>query len=191
FDAAVFGCHADQALAALGDDASPAERRVLGAIAFRPNRAILHTDIALMPRRRRAWASWNYLAHGGADGADGVAVSYWMNRLQPLGLRKPVILSLNPLDAPAAGSVLGSWTYDHPTLDEAAVAAQRRLPSIQGLGGIHYCGAWTGYGFHEDGLSSAIAVARRLGCAAPWAAPVEPAAPENASAPSTPSLEAA
>jgi len=176
FDAVVMGCHADQALRILGDEATPAERQTLGAVGFRPNRAILHTDRSLMPRRRRAWASWNYMARGeDARGSEaGVALSYWMNRLQPLGVRKPVILSLNPLDEPAPETVLGSWSYDHPAFDAAAVAAQRRLPAIQGTAGIWYCGAWTGFGFHEDGLSSALGVARALGCAAPWEPPIDP-----------------
>ena len=187
FDAVVMGCHADQALAILGDDAAPSERETLGAVGFRPNRAILHTDRRLMPRRRRAWASWNYLARtGDADSDAGVAISYWMNRLQPLPVSRPLILSLNPLDEPAPETVLGTWTYDHPTFDRQAVAAQRRLPSIQGTSSTWYCGAWTGFGFHEDGLSSALAVARRFGCAAPWADPV-PAEPPV----TVPSLEAA
>jgi len=166
FDRVVFACHSDQALALLGDGASVEERGVLSAVAYEPNRAILHTDTSLMPRRRKVWSAWNYLADGRGD--DGVSVTYWLNRLQPLPFSTPLMVSLNPLREPAPSSVLARFDYAHPAFDRAAVRAQQRLPELQGQRQSWFAGAWTGYGFHEDGLRSALEVARSMGVAAPW-----------------------
>ncbi|HEX3139613.1 MAG TPA: FAD-dependent oxidoreductase [Rhizobacter sp.] len=161
FDQVVFACHSDQALRLLGDDATADEAHVLGAIRYQPNRAVLHTDATLMPTRRRAWAAWNY--ESGAEGEGrGVCLHYWLNRLQPLPWQQPVIVSLNPLREPRADSVVRSVEYDHPVFDLGAIAAQRRLPEIQGQRRTWFCGAWTGYGFHEDGLTSGLAVVAAL-----------------------------
>lgn len=162
FDAVVFACHSDQALALLADP-TPDERAVLGAIRYHANRAVLHTDIALLPRRRLAWAAWNY-ERAASDSREQAAVClhYLMNRLQPLPFAQPVVVSLNPAREPAPGSVLGEYDYAHPVFDGAAVAAQRRLPALQGRQHSWFCGAWAGYGFHEDGLQSGLAVARAL-----------------------------
>lgn len=169
FDALVLACHAGQALRILGDGASAEERSVLGAIPTQRNRAVLHTDAALLPRRRRVWSAWNYSA--GREGPDGrpVSVHYLLNRLQPLPFAEPVIVSLNPHRAPEPGRVLGEFDYEHPVFDARALGAQARLSAIQGRSRTWYCGAWTRYGFHEDGLRSALAVAYRFGVAAPWA----------------------
>jgi len=185
FDALVLACHADQALGILGDAASPAERAVLGAIPYQRNRALLHTDATLLPRRRRVWSAWNYSA--GREGPDGrpVAVHYLLNRLQPLPFAEPVIVSLNPHRAPEARCVLGEFDYEHPVFDARALAAQARLAEIQGGQRTWFCGAWTRYGFHEDGLRSALAVAYRFGVAAPWsrgAGPARHTEPERAAA---------
>ncbi|RZS46893.1 NAD(P)/FAD-dependent oxidoreductase [Sphaerotilus mobilis] len=162
FDEVVFACHSDQALRILGDDASPAEREVLGAIAYHPNRAVLHTDVSLLPRRPRAWAAWNY-EHGGDGGeSSAVCLHYLINRLQPLPFAQPVIVSLNPVRPPRPDQVLGTYDYAHPVFDLAAIEAQRRVPSLQGQRHTWFCGAWTGYGFHEDGLKSGLAVAGAL-----------------------------
>jgi predicted NAD/FAD-binding protein len=165
FDAVVLACHSDQALALL-EQPTEAERAVLGAIGYQRNRALLHTDIAVLPRRRRAWAAWNYERGADADGA-GVCLHYLIDRLQPLPFGRPVIVSLNPLREPAAGAVHGEFDYAHPVFDAAAIAAQARVPELQGVGNVWFCGAWTRYGFHEDGLRSALAVCddlqRRLG----------------------------
>lgn len=116
-----------------------------------------------MPRRRRVWSSWNYMA-----GA-GVSVTYWMNRLQGVRRDAPLFVSLNPLSAPRPEAVYGHFDYDHPVFDRAAIAAQARIGAIQGRGGIWYCGAWCGYGFHEDGLASGAAVAEALSVRSrPW-----------------------
>jgi len=168
FDALVLACHADQALRILGEGASAEERSVLGAIPYQRNRALLHTDATLLPRRRRVWSAWNYSA--GREGPDGrpVAVHYLLNRLQPLPFSEPVIVSLNPHRAPEPDRVLGEFDYEHPVFDSRAPAAQARLAHLQGRRRTWYCGAWTGYGFHEDGLRSALAVGRDFGVAAPW-----------------------
>ncbi len=160
FDQVVFACHSDQALALLADP-SEDEREVLGAIRYQPNRAVLHTDPALMPARRRAWAAWNYLSDG-RPGAPVVSVTYWLNRLQPLPFRSPVFISLNPLSEPAPSRLIREITYTHPIFDLATGRAQRRLRDIQGRQRTWYAGAWTGYGFHEDGLRSGLEVAQAI-----------------------------
>jgi len=161
FDDVILACHSDQSLALLAD-ASAAERALLGAIRYQPNRAVLHTDVALLPRRRRAWAAWNYerAADRGAE-QSAVCLHYLINRLQPLPWRQPVIVSLNPVRAPDPARVLGAWEYEHPVFDAAAISAQRQLPALQGRSHVWFCGAWTGYGFHEDGLVSALDVVAR------------------------------
>lgn len=157
FDQLVLACHSDQSLALLAD-ADADERAMLGAVRYQPNRAVLHTDPALMPARRRAWAAWNYLSDGDAH-APRVSVTYWLNRLQPLPFRTPVFVSLNPLSEPAPDRVIETMAYEHPIFDLAAGRAQRRLKSRQGLRNTWFAGAWTGYGFHEDGLKSGLEVA--------------------------------
>ncbi len=165
FDDVVLACHSDQALALLRDDATQAERAVLGAIGYQRNHAVLHTDSRLLPTRRPAWAAWNYEHAPVATGDDSppqVCVHYWLNRLQPLPFARPVVVSLNPVRQPLPDSVLGRYDYAHPVFDAAAVAAQARLPALQGRHHTWFCGAWTGYGFHEDGARSGLAVARSL-----------------------------
>lgn len=160
FDEVVMACHSPQALALLAD-ATPVERSVLGAIRYQRNRAVLHTDEQLLPRRRKAWAAWNFES-GQADGQSSVCLHYLINRLQPLPWRRPVIVSLNPLREPRADTVIEAHDFDHPVFDVNALAAQARLDSIQGLARVWFCGAWAGHGFHEDGLQSALRVTRRL-----------------------------
>lgn len=160
FDQVVFACHSDQALALLADP-SEDERGVLTAIRYQPNRALLHTDSALMPARRHAWAAWNYLTDG-RPGAPSVSVTYWLNRLQPLPFRTPVFISLNPLSEPEPSKLIREITYAHPIFDLAAGRAQRRLRDLQGRQQTWYAGAWTGYGFHEDGLRSGFEVAQAI-----------------------------
>ena len=161
FDQVVFACHSDQALHLLGDDASPIERELLGAIAYRPNRAVLHTDTRLLPRRRAAWAAWNFES-AGQDQQQGVCLHYLLNRLQPLPRQTPVIVTLNRLRAPRDETVVAEFDYAHPVFDRAAMAAQRRIGELQGQRRSWFCGAWAGYGFHEDGLAAGQNVARAL-----------------------------
>jgi len=167
FDHVVIAAHSDQALAMLGD-ARTDERTLLSAIPYRANRVLLHRDPSLMPRRRRAWASWNCLRSGMGDEASGVAVTYWMNRLQGLDPRCPVFVTLNPDTEPAEDTIFGEFTYEHPQFDSAAMGAQARLGELQGRQNTWFAGAWMGYGFHEDGLSSGLAVAEALGGIVPW-----------------------
>lgn len=169
YDRAIVATHADQALRLLADPTSQ-ERRVLGAFAYQPNLAVLHRDPALMPRRRAAWASWNYLAErDGHNGARAVSVTYWMNRLQRLDPACPLFVSLNPLRAPRDELTVAAFEYHHPAFDAASLAAQTELPSIQGVRNMWFCGSWCGHGFHEDALVSGLAAAEALGVRRPWA----------------------
>jgi uncharacterized protein len=173
FDAIVLATHAPASLRLLAD-ASNDERALLSAVRYQHNLAVLHTDRALLPRRRRVWAAWNYLgarAWRPQDATQPVCVSYLLNQLQPLPFDAPVVVTLNPVDEPAPGTELGRYHYEHPLLDLAAIDAQQRLPSIQGARRTWHAGAWTGYGFHEDGLKSALAVARDFGVRPAWATP--------------------
>ncbi|GAA5179367.1 FAD-dependent oxidoreductase [Niveibacterium umoris] len=174
FDQVIFACHSDQALAILGAAATQHERAILGAIRYQPNRALLHTDAALLPRRKSTWSAWNYAASPGSAANRSVAVSYLINRLQPLPWKTPVVVSLNPFHEPAPERLIAEIDYAHPVFDAAAVAAQAHLPGLQGRNHTWFCGAWTAYGFHEDGLKSAVDVCGMLGAVAPWlAAPVD------------------
>jgi predicted NAD/FAD-binding protein len=168
FDEVVLACHSDQALRLLAD-ASPNERRMLGAIPYQANRVLLHTDPALMPRERRVWSSWNYLGRDSADAGAAVSVTYWMNSLQRLDTTRDYFVSLNPLREPRADRVVAEFEYQHPVFDAGALQAQRLLPLIQGRRQTWFAGAWTGYGFHEDGMRSAVEVALALGATVPWA----------------------
>lgn len=168
FDAVVLACHAPTSLTLL--DAAPQEREVLQAFRYQENRAVLHTDIRLLPRRKKVWSAWNYLSRGGASQEQPVAVSYLLNQLQALPFTQPVIVTLNPHIEPLPDLVVKELTYEHPILDAAAAQAQTRLPSIQGLDRVWFCGAWAGYGFHEDGLKSALRVVRDFGVEIPWGA---------------------
>lgn len=167
FDRVVMATHTDQALDIL-KDAHPAERDVLAAIRYQPNTAYLHTDAALMPARRAAWSAWNYYAGPVQDSRFPVAVTYWINRLQPLPFRQEVLVTLNPPVPPAADKTLQVISYSHPLLDTAAYEAQQALPGIQGMDRVYFCGAWAGYGFHEDGIKAGMAVAALFGIRAPW-----------------------
>lgn len=167
FDHVILATHADTSLALL-EQPSDAERRLLGAFGFQENRAVLHSDSGLMPHHRGVWASWNYLADDAAASAARVSISYWMNRLQNIPGPRQYFVSLNPLKEPDAATVAADIVYQHPVFDGAAVRAQQGLNAIQGRGGLWYCGAWCGYGFHEDGLAAAETVVRGLGVAPPW-----------------------
>lgn len=173
FDACVIACHADDALALLADpDAT--ERRLLGAFQYKANRAVLHRDASLMPRRRRLWSSWNYLGSG-AGLESRLSVTYWMNNLQPLGPDAgDIFVTLNPVRRPAPGAVIAEFDYAHPMFDAAAMQAQRELWSLQGRRQTWFCGSYFGYGFHEDGLQAGLAAAEDIGgVRRPWSVPRE------------------
>jgi predicted NAD/FAD-binding protein len=156
YDQVVLACHSDQSLALLSD-ASEDEKKILSAVGYQPNHAVLHTDARCLPARKKAWSAWNYESAGTKEPM--VCVHYLLNMLQPLPCKTPVIVSLNPLSEPDPEQVLGRFDYAHPVFDGAAIAAQQALPGIQGQRNTWFAGAWTGYGFHEDGLKSGLAVA--------------------------------
>lgn len=160
FDHVILACHSDQAARVLSEQ-SPGERRLLSGVTYQPNRAWLHTDTSLMPRRKQAWAAWNYLSTGEAA-APNVSVTYWLNRLQPMPFDTPLLLSLNPIHAPRADRILGQYDFEHPILDVGARQAVLELASCQGQRNTWFAGAWLGYGFHEDGLRSGLQAADAL-----------------------------
>ena len=169
FDEVVLATHSDQALNLLHEP-SRREIEILARIRYRPNTAILHTDTNLMPRKRAAWASWNYLeTRNGPAARSEISLTYWMNALQPLTTDAPVLVTLNPQQDIRPDTILAIDEYDHPVFDSAAIAAQQELPEIQGEGGVWYAGAWMGSGFHEDGLQAGLAVAEAIGAPVrPW-----------------------
>lgn len=173
FDRVVIAAHSDQALAMLGDP-SEAEREVLGAIPYQPNEAVLHTDAALMPRRRAAWSSWNF--HLSERRPARTTVTYWMNHLQRLRARRQYFLTLNRSEEIDPAKVLRSFTYDHPVYTAAGVAAQRRRAEVSGVNRTHYCGAYWGWGFHEDGVVSGLRACAEIAAVAD-ARPAVEAAP--------------
>jgi predicted NAD/FAD-binding protein len=162
FDKVVLATHSDQSLKMLGD-ASPMERETLGAIRYQANRAVLHTDTSVLPRSRRAWAAWNYQRSANArQDAAQVCLHYLINMLQPVPFTQPVVVSLNPVVEIDPSQVYASFDYAHPVFDVAAIRAQRQVDGLQDRNNTYFCGAWTGYGFHEDGLKSGLAVAAHL-----------------------------
>jgi predicted NAD/FAD-binding protein len=167
FDRVVIAAHADQALGMLADPGAD-ERRLLGAFRYARNVAVLHTDESLMPRRRGTWSSWNYIRES-ADPNGPVCVTYWMNRLQGVETERPVFVTLNPVHAPKATSVIATFEYEHPMFDTAAWSAQKQLWSLQGERNTWFCGSYFGAGFHEDALQAGLAAAEDLGgVRRPW-----------------------
>ena len=167
FDQVILASHTDQSLAMLAD-ADTRERDIIGAIRYRPNNVYLHRDESLMPRRKSVWSSWNYIASSDPQAGREVTVSYWMNRLQNIDNSKPLFVTLNPPRPPREDLTFAHFVYDHPQFDAAAIQAQKDLHEIQGVRNTWFCGAWAGHGFHEDGLSSGLSVARQLGASLPW-----------------------
>ena len=186
YDDVVIATHADQALSMLAD-ASGEERQLLSCFRYSRNRAILHRDQCLMPKRRRLWSSWNYLSELPPYSATTSAVTYWMNKLQPLPVEAPLFVSLNPLEEPRMEKVLAEFDYAHPIFDPAAMAAQKELWKIQGTRHTWFCGAYWGSGFHEDGIQAGLAAAEGLGgVRRPWSVQdesgrihLEPSPPET------------
>ena len=170
FDKVVMAGHADEMLPLI-EDATDTEKELLSSFTFQPNEVILHSDPSLMPKRKAAWAAWNYLTS--KDENPNLSVTYWMNKLQSIDNRYPLFVTLNPFQAPAPSLTHRHFSYDHPVFDAKAIKAQARLGEIQGQNHIYHCGAWTKYGFHEDGLASAVRVAKSLGASIPWHSPTE------------------
>lgn len=162
FDRVIFASHADEALRLL-ENPTAQEKSILGAFSYQDNEAVLHSDASLMPKNKSCWASWIYLSETKISDAPSVSLTYWMNNLQNLPAETPLFVTLNPGRAPQAGLVHDRHKFSHPVFNCAAVTAQSRLTDIQGKNRSHFCGAWTRYGFHEDGLMSGVAVAKDLG----------------------------
>ena len=174
FDQVVIAAHSDQALALLADP-SEAELEILGAIPYQRNEAVLHTDTSLLPRRRTAWSSWNF--HLTPEPPGRSTVTYWMNHLQRLRARHQYLLTLNRGAAIDPARVLRRFEYDHPVYTAAGVAAQARRAEISGVRRTHYCGAYWGWGFHEDGVVSALRACAGIAPGLAPAALVAPPAP--------------
>ena len=177
FDAVVLACHADQSLAILGDEASIEERRILSQFTYKFNKGVLHRDASLMPNRRRAWASWNFISDGLVAYDSPVFVTYWMNRLQNIESPNNIFLSLNPTRKIDSAAILGEFEYAHPQFNRASLMAQGALHTIQGQDGLWFCGSYCGNGFHEDGLQAGLEVAAALGAPAPWHNDIVPISP--------------
>lgn len=165
FDQVVLACHSDESLALLSD-ASALERNTLGAIRYQQNQAVLHTDSSVLPKSRLAWAAWNYErsvpSAPGLQEDTRVCLHYLINQLQPVPFEQPVLVSLNPVRPIDPSQVHGRFDYAHPVFDGEAIRAQAQVAELQGQRNTWFCGAWTGYGFHEDGLKSGLAVAAQL-----------------------------
>jgi predicted NAD/FAD-binding protein len=168
FDDVVLATHGDEARALLADP-DDLERSILSPFRCTANRAVLHGDPDLMPRRHRVWSSWNYIGEQDHQAKDKLSVSYWMNRLQRIDGAPPLFVTLNPLREPRRELVYGEFHYEHPAYDADTLAAQRRLWSLQGRRHTWFCGSYCGYGFHEDALQAGLAVAEQLGSVRrPW-----------------------
>ena len=157
FDDVILACHSDQALAILGDCATPAERMALGDIRYQTNTAVLHCDPAQMPQRRACWSSWAYRSQDGAIG-----VTYWMNQLQSIPMDDPLFVTLNPSQDIPQDLIYDQVTYAHPVFDQAALRAQGEIRAMQGENHTWFAGAYNRHGFHEDGIASAMRIVRQL-----------------------------
>lgn len=172
FDQIIFACHADQAATIL-DNSNADHINALRPFAFTRNRVVTHSDTSFMPQRKNAWASWVYLQDGPEGAAPGSAsnqlsLTYWMNNLQNLAADPPILITLNPAREPQPHLTHDEHHFHHPVFDQPAIDAQRKVQSLQGRNNIWFTGAWLGYGFHEDGIKSAVSVASKLGAKVPW-----------------------
>jgi predicted NAD/FAD-binding protein len=167
YDAVIMATHAPDSLRMLGD-ASESETAILGAVGYQHNEAILHTDKSYLPHREMLWSAWNYLSLHDDD--ESVCVTYLLNQLQKLPFRSPVMVTLNPPADSMPSGEIARYQYAHPVFDQRAIDAQQQLPRIQGSNRTWFCGAWCGYGFHEDGLRSALQIIGDFDVEAPWPA---------------------
>nr|MCH9798645.1 amine oxidase [Betaproteobacteria bacterium] len=167
FDHIIFACHADEALqmieAPTADEAS-----ILSNFQYQHNQIIVHTDTSFMPQHQQCWSSWVYLSEQKQDKSNGVSLSYWMNNLQSLDTKVPVIITLNPARRPKENLIMDEHSFSHPIFDYNAIVSQDKLDRIQGKRNYWFCGAYQRYGFHEDGLLSAVNVVKLLGGTIPW-----------------------
>ena len=165
FDKVILACHADQSSEILIENFSE-EANLLKDFKYQKNTSILHSDINFMPKRKSVWSSWNYITETGNSG--NLSITYWMNELQRINSSKPILLSLNPKILPNPDLIYGQYSYSHPILDNNAINIQKKLSSIQGKNNLWFCGAWTGFGFHEDGVKSAVEIANSHNIHLPW-----------------------
>ena len=165
FDKVILACHADQSSEILIENFSE-EANLLKDFKYQKNISILHSDINFMPKRKSVWSSWNYITETGNSG--NLSITYWMNELQGINSSKPILLSLNPKILPNPDLIYGQYSYSHPILDNNAINIQKKLSSIQGKNNLWFCGAWTGFGFHEDGVKSAVEIANSHNIHLPW-----------------------
>lgn len=168
FEQVIFACHSDQALNILGEEATDQEKEIIGDFKYQPNSMILHSDESFMPRNKKCWSSWVYLSDEREDKKDNVSLTYWMNNLQPLETATPILVTLNPSRRPKEDQIFDEYIFEHPVFDESAIEMQSRISEIQGANNTWFCGAYQRYGFHEDGLLSAVKVAENLGVKIPW-----------------------
>ncbi|MFP4312870.1 MAG: NAD(P)/FAD-dependent oxidoreductase [Alphaproteobacteria bacterium] len=166
FDQVIFACHADEAMVLLDN---PSEyKKIIGRFDYQENSIIVHKDTSFMPRRRQCWASWVYLSEGREDKKTCVSLTYWMNNLQNLDKDNPVFVTLNPGRRPQEDLILDEHKFTHPIFDQKAIQAQKNIADIQGKDGLWFCGAYQRYGFHEDGLLSAVNIAKAMKIDIPW-----------------------
>ncbi|MCH9852260.1 MAG: FAD-dependent oxidoreductase [Alphaproteobacteria bacterium] len=166
FDHAILCCHADEALQMINHPTHD-EAKILGAFTYQNNNIIVHTDKNFMPRNKKCWSSWGYINHE-KQTDDMVCLSYWMNNLQNLKTDIPIILTLNPTIPPKADTIIDQHSFNHPIFNYDAIKAQKSIPDIQGKRGLWFCGAYQRYGFHEDGLLSAVHVVKQMGISVSW-----------------------
>lgn len=167
YDDVVFASHADEALRMI-ENPNAQQKDVLGAFGYQDNNIIVHTDRSFMPQNEKAWASWVYLSEDKYDEKPVLSLSYWMNNLQNFETPDPVIVTLNPGRRPKEDTIMDEHVFAHPIFDVPAIKAQGKIDDIQGKGNMWFCGAYQRYGFHEDGLWSAVNVAKAIGVDIPW-----------------------
>ena len=165
FDSVLFACHGDQVLKILKNPTAQ-ERDIFSKFTYQENVAVLHRDQSIMPINKRAWASWVYANN--SQKSNGISVTYWMNNLQNIDHKFPLFVTLNPNQEIDSNKIFARFVYEHPVFDSTAVAAQERIPKIQGTDRLYFCGAYQKYGFHEDGISSALSAINKMGMRASW-----------------------
>ena len=167
YDQIIIATHSDQAISMI-ENPTKEEKEIIGSIKYQPNEMILHSDISFMQKRKNAWSSWVYLSEEMEDNSNNVSLSYWMNNLQNIDTNKDIIITLNPKRKPDIDKIYDTYVFHHPVFDINAIKAQKRLNEIQGKNNIWFAGAWQRYGFHEDGLLSAVNIAEKMGVNIPW-----------------------
>ncbi|NCT41070.1 MAG: NAD(P)-binding protein [Alphaproteobacteria bacterium] len=167
YDRVVFACHADEAMTLI-ENPHAEIASTIGAFDYQDNEIVTHSDISFMPQNKKCWASWVYLSETREDKNEAVSLSYWMNNLQGQDANYPLIVTLNPGRRPDEDKIMDQHTFSHPIFDQKAINAQSKIPDIQGIDNMWFCGAYQRFGFHEDGLLSAVNVAKSMGESIPW-----------------------